>query len=367
MANTKVAILISTMNRPDFIIRTLNYYAKLKSPHPVYLGDSSNPENAKKIILAIENLKDKLEVHYNWYPPGFEPTGKILTTVKEKYAILNGDDDYEIPSTLTRGAEFLEDNPNYTAAGGNGVSFRLKTSGPYGEIKRLADYPNYSLEAETASQRLIDFLKICFVITFSSVNRVEHLKKIWVIPIPIGYTGGELFQICYCAVSGKVKLLDCLGVVRQIHDKQWHQLSMVDWLTGKEFHDFYITFQDHLSKRIMEIDNISQEQANKVVKDAFWEYLQVYMANEKKGLRAESESVTGRSTSAPKSLRTKIATDFPILKTIYRKYIRPRISDKKQMHYEVTNPRSPYYKDFQHVMDSFTGKDLVLTREQSQV
>lgn len=144
---------------------------------------------------------------------------------------------------------------------------------------------------------------------------------------------------------------------------------MADWLTGKEFYGFYTIFQDHLSKRIMEIDNINQEQPNKAIqeqpnkaiKDAFWEYLQVYMANEKKGLKAGNESVTDRPISrlAFKSLKTKVGANFPILKTIYRKHIRPIISDKKQqMHYEVMNPRSPYYKDFQHVMDSFTGKDL---------
>ncbi len=344
------------MNRPDFLIRTLNYYSKMRSPHPVYLADSSNPDNAEKITSAIEKLKDRLEIHYNWYPPGFEQTGKLLDTVKEKYAILNGDDDYEIPSTLTKGAEFLEDHPDYVAAGGSGVSFRLKTSGPYGEIARLTDYPNYSLEAETASQRLIDFLKICFTVTFSSVNRVDHFKKIWVIPIPIGNTWGELIQICYCAVSGKVKLIDGLGVVRQMHDRQWHQLSMVDWLVGKESHNLYTMFQDHLSKRIMEIDNISQEQANQAVKAALWEYLQVYMANEKKGLRTENEPVTSHLTL--KSLRAKVGVNFPVLKIIYREYIRPIISDKKQMHYEVMNPRSSYYKDFQHVVDSFTEKDL---------
>ena len=355
MKNTKVAILISTMNRPDFLIRTLNYYAKLKSPHPVYLGDSSNPDNAEKITSAIEKLKDRLEIHYNWYPPGLEPTGKILATVKEKYAILNGDDDYEIPSTLTKGAEFLEDNPDYTAAGGKAVSFRLKTGGPYGEIQRLADYPNHSLEAETAFQRLIDFLKICFPITFTSVNRVEHFKKIWVVPIPVGNTWGELLQTCHCAVSGKVKLIDALGVIRQIHDQQWNQLSLVDWLIGKESHNLATIFQDQLSKRIMEIDNINQEQASKAVKDAFWEYLQVYVALERRALKGSSQP---KNNSVLKTLRLNIGTAFPLLKTAYRQYLRPFISDKQQMHYEVTNPRSPYYKDFQRVVDSFTGKDL---------
>ena len=62
--NTKVAILISTMNRPDFLIRTLSYYAKLQSPHPIYIGDSSNPENIRIIKTFIESLKNKLDIYF---------------------------------------------------------------------------------------------------------------------------------------------------------------------------------------------------------------------------------------------------------------------------------------------------------------
>ena len=355
MSDAKVAILISTMNRPDFIVRTLNYYAKLKSPHPIYLADSSKPESAEIIKSTIDKLKNDLKVYYNWFPPGFENSGKLLSMVKERYAVISGDDDYEVPASLTKCAEFLETNPNYAAAGGQGISFRLNTGGPFGEIKRLTDYPNYSLEANTASQRLIDFLKICFVITFS-VNRVEHLKKIWVVPLPIITTWSELFQICYCAVSGKVKLMDCLGVVRQIHDKQYHSNSMVDWLTEKGFHDYYTIFRDHLARKIVEMDNIPTNQAEQAVKDAFWEYLQVHMTNEIKGLRIKNEPTVNRVSL--KLLRTKIGTTFPVLKTIYRKHVRPFTSHKRQIHYEVTNPRSPYYKDFRAVVSSFTGKDI---------
>ncbi|OGM96130.1 MAG: hypothetical protein A2816_03115 [Candidatus Yanofskybacteria bacterium RIFCSPHIGHO2_01_FULL_39_44] len=355
MTSPKVAILISTMDRPDFLIRTLSYYAKMKSPHPVYLSDSSNPENVKKITSFIDKIKDGLEVHYNWYPPGLEVTDKTLSLVKEKYAVINGDDDYEIPSTLTRGAEFLDKNPDYIAAGGYGVSFRLKTSGPYGEIKRLADYPNHSLESETAAQRLFDFMKKCYVITFS-VNRIDHLKKIWVVPLPIITTWSELFQVCYCAVSGKVKLMDCLGVIRQIHDRQYHANLMIDWLTEKEFHNNYETFKSHISKKITEMDNINDIQAQDVVKKAFWEYLQLAMADEQKALGTNNKPTTNLAIF--KSLRAKTTTAFPVLKTLYRRHLRPFVSNKKQMHYEVTDPNSPYYKDFKNVLDSFTGKDI---------
>src|SRR3989344_7844055 len=355
MVNTKVAILISTMNRPDFLIRTLNYYVKMNSPHPVYLGDSSSPENAGIIKTFIVGLKDKLEINYHWFPPGFDNLEKLLSLIKEKYIVVNGDDDYEIPSSLTKCAEFLENNPDYASAGGYGVTFRLKTSGPYGDIARLADYPRVSLEAETASQRLMDFMKNCFTITFA-VNRANHMREILVGQISIIGTWNELSETCSCAIAGKSKLIDCLGFVRQIHDRQYYANSMIDWLTDKNFHNSYMSFKELLTEKITEKDKISRDRAELVIRDSFWEYLQVYLANSQKDLKSKDNPLKNRKVL--KTLRSNIGKRFPVLKTAYRRYLRPFISDKKQLHYDVLDPHSTYYKDFKPVWDSFGERDL---------
>lgn len=350
----KVAILIPTMNRPEFLNRALNYYAKMKSPHPVYIGDSSDPENSKIVKKLTEIFQDKLEINYRWFPPKFDNLEELLAQVKEKYAVPVGDDDFEIPASLTRCAEFLENNPDYASASGYGITFRLKTSGPYGKIDRLADYPMHSLEAKTASQRLLDFMKNLFTITFG-VNRVEHMRKIRVGRIPMVATWNELSEICSCAVAGKSKLLDCLGFVRQIHDRQYYANNMIDWLTAKDFHNSYLTFRERLAGKISEIDNIPLDQAASVVKESFWEYLQVYMAKEQKEWRARSG--TSPNTPSIKLLRARIGKIFPILKTVYYRRLRPFFADKKQLHYEVLQPYSKYYKDFKSVRDLFSGKD----------
>ena len=354
MNDTRVAITISTMNRPDFIIRTMNYYAKMQSPHPLYLADSSNPENARIIKTHIKNLQGKLEVKYFWCPPKLDNTEMLLSHVKEDYAVINGDDDYEIPSSLTKCAEFLENNPDYASAGGYSVTFRLKSSGPYGEISRLADYRWYPLEAGVASQRLTDFVKNSFVITFG-VNRVEHLKKMWVGgPISMITNWNELIQNCYCAVSGKSKLIDCLSCVRHIHDRQHHDDNLIDWITSKDFYNSYASFRGHVANKIMEMDNIPLDRAERAVKYSFLECLRGYMALDWQG--QENKPRSPKSWSVFKKLRSDAGATFPILKTIYRSLIRPLITNKKQLHYEVLQQNSKYYKDFKPVMDSFTGK-----------
>lgn len=46
--NSNVGIAIPTFNGPDFVIRQLDYYAKLNFCHCLYYADSSNQENAEK-------------------------------------------------------------------------------------------------------------------------------------------------------------------------------------------------------------------------------------------------------------------------------------------------------------------------------
>ena len=59
---SNLGIIVPTMNRPDFVIRQLNYYASLNSPHAIYYADSSNLENSKKITDEIAKLNDKLHI-----------------------------------------------------------------------------------------------------------------------------------------------------------------------------------------------------------------------------------------------------------------------------------------------------------------
>src|SRR3989344_2901816 len=109
---TKVAIIIPTMNRPDFMLRQFEFYELMDSPHPVYILDSSNTENAEKLKDGIKKFK-KFSITYQWAPPGKDCLYQILPLIKEKYCIQVGDDDILIPSTMSECADFLEQNPDY--------------------------------------------------------------------------------------------------------------------------------------------------------------------------------------------------------------------------------------------------------------
>ena len=57
----KVAILIPTKNRIDFVIRTIKYYVSINSSHPIFIGDASSKSSEELVINAAEN---KIDVYY---------------------------------------------------------------------------------------------------------------------------------------------------------------------------------------------------------------------------------------------------------------------------------------------------------------
>ena len=57
----KVAILLPTKNRIDYLIRTIKYYVSINSPHPIFIGDASGKSSEELVLKAAQ---DKINVYY---------------------------------------------------------------------------------------------------------------------------------------------------------------------------------------------------------------------------------------------------------------------------------------------------------------
>ena len=80
--NLKVAILIPTKDREDFIIRTIKYYVSINSLHPIFIGDASSKSSKEKVLNAT---KGKIEVYYfHW-----ENLGDRKTLIKTEVSLDN--------------------------------------------------------------------------------------------------------------------------------------------------------------------------------------------------------------------------------------------------------------------------------------
>ncbi|MDP3731066.1 MAG: TIGR00180 family glycosyltransferase [bacterium] len=350
-------IFIPTMNRVDFVIRQLRYYASVKCPHTIYVGDSSPQEESEKIHNEIKNLGHSIKANY-YYLPGYDSWQShyyLIAQVKEKYICYSGDDDYQIPDSVTKCIEFLEAHPDYTSASGHAVSFRLKQSGPYGSLKRLADYPRQQIEEETGSERIKQFFRTYFVTHFS-INKTADLTSHWhsAADIKDRPFQAEILPTSLPLIYGKSKILNCLGFVRQIHDSRVIQPSTeLDWIANPDWPQSYILFHQILSEKLAQKDGIALEEAKQIIKFAFIYYLAVHL---QRNYESANPPKPKYSFLRPilRLARSTITKIFPFSRYIYRVHIKPKMSGKKEMHYEISRTGSSYYNDFKPVMDSFS-------------
>ena len=354
--STNVGIIIPTMNRPDFIIRLLSYYAGLHSPHTLYIADSSDEENANRIKAKIASLEGKLRVIYSYFPPGdtMKCMMALLSQTHEKYACYMGDDDYMIPGALSECAEFLEKNPDYELAIGHSISFHLDGGRAYGTLKDIHDYPRYSIEDNTASARLNTYLSTrysplvnCIIRTKNFLEAYEKSRLVDDIAVKTDY-----LPSCLLIISGKSKVIDRLCFVRQLHQSHYVLPDTFDWLTAKGWYRSYEPFRSLLVEKVAKTDGLSLNESEKVFKQAYLSHLIMLLSRTR---REQPGPAIKRSFIS--RLRSKIAVTFPILKRIYRR-TRAYLHNKPQLHYEVLQPDSKYYNDFLLISSSFKANKL---------
>ena len=63
----QITILTPTMNRSEFVLRSLQYYAKVGFTGTFMIGDSSNELERTKIESYIAEYKSKLRIIYLYF------------------------------------------------------------------------------------------------------------------------------------------------------------------------------------------------------------------------------------------------------------------------------------------------------------
>ena len=351
-------IFIPTINRTEFVIRQLRYYASVQCPHTIYIGDSSTKEESEKISNEIQRLGHRINAKYYYLPDcnDWQAHYYLISQVKEKYICYSGDDDYQIPNSVTKCIEFLENHPDYTSASGYAVSFRIKDGQPYGEIQRISDYRRQQIEDNTASERVLRFFGNYYVTHFS-VNRTAPLVEYWKNEDNIqNHEFNEILPTSLPVIHGKSKILDCLGFIRQIHDRQYVAPSDFDLITKSTWANEYALFEKRLAKHVAQTDNINLTEATAIVHQAFWLYLSKRLAIQYPQYYPPQQVKTDKIKKILGLLRSKTASHTPLfIKNWYRLTIRQKPLSKHQIHYQVTQSTFKHYKDFKPVMDSLAG------------
>ncbi len=357
----KVAIIIPTMNRPDFMLRQFEFYEYMNSPHPIYVLDSSNPENAKKLTDGISRLKG-LSITYKWGPPGTDYVYTLMPLVKEKYCIQSCDDDLVIPDTISECAEFLENNPDYGTCAGKQINIRLLKEDynkPYGVIERQTRPLGRSIEDENMLKRVKDFWSSQYFICFA-VTRTDTQRLIRNITKHFGMAS-DMFEFILFNIlltSGKAKVIDRLGYIMQRSDLPFFDHSLTEqFLSYPAIQEEWKVCEDEFSE-ILRKKGLSEKDSRWAVKWLFVVYLaqQYDIENRWLAIDQKGSGSTHKNSIQPQNIRSTkkiikqakyVFSAIPFLKNIYYRFNPPDYVDRKE---------SSYYKDFKKVKDFLENK-----------
>ena len=344
----KVAILIPTKNRIDFVIRTIKYYVSINSPHPIFIGDASSQSSEELVLKAAEN---KIDVYYyHWEKLNDRKTmiklaEKANATSISNYCAYHGDDDFFVSKSLSMCAEFLDDNPAYATSQGRAFSFELNEDGPYGKLKGLWIYWNLKeLKGDTALDRLKEISANYWVPIFS-VHRINEFIDDMSngIDSVIDRNFGEFTNSLTIAMRGKSKYIDCLYLARHTHSGIKHETPF-EWVTGENWHLSYTELIKSLSIVLSNNDGLSLIESNSKVELEVERLIELdnnYHISTRKFIRKKYSEYIGKRGF------------IFILSKFYRriKYI-AILPNKDFSLRDLRSPRSKYYKEVRSILNS---------------
>jgi hypothetical protein len=159
----------------------------------------------------------------------------------------------------------------------------------------------------------------------------------------------ELLIGCQSVIQGKVKELDCLYLVRQVHDRRYLAPDMFDWITSPNWLQSYELFRERLSEELAQQDEITIDQAREVVKQAFWAYLA-------RGLGKKWASLYTQNGAGPRYRVRETARRIPGLRWAWRNgwSFLPGENNKMSLP-ALLRPTSPYHADFMPIYRAITS------------
>ena len=351
----KVAILVPTMNRIDFVIRLINYYVSIDSPHPIFIGDASRESSEELVLEAAQN---KLKIYYyHWEKLNdrntmVELAKKAHLTNISSYCVFSGDDDFFVAKSLSQCAEFLVNNNEYATSQGRAFLFKLNKDGPYGRLQIIDTYwDQKELNGATALERLNEIATNYWVPNFS-VHRIEEFIE----DISNGVESiidrnfGEYANSLTMAMRGKSKFIDCLYLARNIHDSIDHP-TKAEWMNGKNWQLSHKEIIKSISSVLSNNDNLSIDESNLKAKIAV-----------EKVFKPNFNRDNPLLVFIRKNIKERYIDQRGFIHMIYILYRKIRINmiyilpSKGFSNKSLLSPKSKYYKDVYFIIDSCKKK-----------
>ena len=283
---TKCTIIIPTYNRPNYLMRLLDYYNKYGREFNIIIADASSNENKKlnkKNISLFPNLKI---IYLDDYPSKINAYYKIcdaLNRVNTKYSVLCADDDFITPNGINKSVDFLEKNSDFTVAHGYYISFYLKNNKNFFWIP-FSDRKSITF-SEPKSRLIFYLLNPYTTPSFYGVHKTKYLK--WSFKELIKFTDESIFSEVLLraleVIYGKIKCLDLMYGAREIAVPQRERAltkNFMDFIKEGTYDKQYIKLRECLSTHLSKRSSWSMEESKKLIDNDMLSFLKkVYKKN----------------------------------------------------------------------------------------
>jgi len=285
-----ITIVIITYKRYGFLKRLLLFFSKFQLKAKILILDSS-PDNP--VDDQLIDLLSQKSVSWKRYNDNIFFADKIAEgceNIKTEYAVLCADDDFLIPGALETCINFLDKNQDYASAHGLYFNHSSYENARYDIFQMNPLYENgRSAEQKNSTDRVTEYLygKTVYYPMYA-VHRTTVFQKIWTETMQYVSDQGlsELFPSCLSFAYGKMKVLPVFYNSREPND-------YVSWYNEETYSIVYSEKKiEHavigISKYLSKFDDISLEEAKKVVREAFHNYVTRALTRVK--IERESES-----------------------------------------------------------------------------
>lgn len=319
-----VTIIIPTMNRPEYIVRALNYYKISGFDGRIVIGDSSDG-SAEKIIRELceffRNCRFDIRIiHCPRSMPLIDVWRAMINAVCTKYITYAGDDDLQVPNGLDAAVDFLEKNPGYVAAKCAMVEVLIGKDAPHGEIIEVFQkpFPNYDIDG--AVHRFSAYAQMAVSVQYG-VYRTEAWRFAYgVVQGPyLPYFGEEFIPCAVSVALGKIKSLPQFGTVQQSDGAGgvWKHRNIFDLIRAPEWPVLSRLFQDKQTEILINIDRIVPRDAERLVEQILWWHVNMLMEHHYK-LKYGEPTVIARQNDPDFLIDLERTQDFALVREVFR-------------------------------------------------
>ena len=114
----RLSAIITSFNRPNFLLRSIKFLVSYKLPIQLIILDSSNK---KFESTEFNNLVKEFNIIVKKFDTDIFVTEKIARGcefINTDYTVICADDDFLLPISLLKCIDFLDANPDYSSAHG---------------------------------------------------------------------------------------------------------------------------------------------------------------------------------------------------------------------------------------------------------